>query len=184
LALTCGVHRGLDGQQDQGDDQDRPVTGVAEVPAEPGVAQSDGIDDDAGVHRRHGDEQRDAVEPADEPAELRAHRVLAVLVERAGHRIVAGQLAEHQGDQEHPGNRYPGKPDVGGSAEAEAESEQGKDADHRRQVRERDGEVSEQPEDAIQLRPVAKVLEPGVIVVEHSRLRSAGCGRVGWRRAG
>ena len=57
-------------------------------------------------------EQRDAVEPADEPAVGRADGELAVLVQRPGDRVVAGQLAEHQRDEEHPDHGDPREPDV------------------------------------------------------------------------
>ena len=160
------VQRGLDGKQAQRHDQDDHVASRVEVPAEPVAAQRDDVSNRTGVHRRHRDQQRDPVEPADEPAEPPADRVLAVLVERARHRVVAGQLAEHQRDQEHPGDRDPGQPDVGRTAGAQAEHEQGEDADHRRQVGERHREVREQPEYAVELRAVPEVRQPGVVLVQ------------------
>ena len=160
------VQRGLQREQDQRDDQEDQVISRVELPAEPEVGQGGDVGHHAGVHRRHRDEQRDPVEPADEPAEPPADRVLAVLVERARHRVVAGQLAEHQRDQEHPGDRDPGQPDVGRPAGAQAEHEQGEDADHRRQVGERHREVREQPEYAVELRAVPEVRQPCVVLVQ------------------
>ena len=90
-----------------GDPQDRPVVGRVEVPAEPVVGQARDVADDPGVDRGDGDQQRDPVEPADEPAVGRADRELAVLVERAGDGVVAGELAEHERDEEHPDDRDP-----------------------------------------------------------------------------
>ena len=148
------------------------MVGRVEIPAEPELGQGGDVGDHGHVHRRHRDEQRDPVEPADEPAEPPADRVLAVLVERARHRVVAGELAEHQRDQEHPGDRDPGQPDVGRPAGAQAEHEQGEDADHRRQVGERHREIREQPEYAVELRAVPEVRQPGVVIVQ-------GLGRLG-----
>jgi hypothetical protein len=160
------VQRGLQREQDQRDDQEDQVVGRVELPAGPELGQGGDVGHHAGVHRRHRDEQRDPVEPADEPAEPPADRVLAVLVERARHRVVAGQLAEYQRDQEHPGDRDPGQPDVGRPAGAQAGHEQGEDADHRRQVGERDREVREQPEHAVELRTVPEVRQPCVVLVQ------------------
>ena len=163
------VHRRLDEQQDERDHQDHGVAGRVQVPVEPVLQQRRGVADHADVHGRDRDEQRDAVEPAHEPAVAPADVVLAVLVQRARDRVVAGQLAEDQGDEQHARHRDPGRPHVAGAAGADAEQEQRVDADHRRQVRERDREVREQPEHAAQLRPVAEALQPCVIAVSGSR---------------
>ena len=63
------------------------------------------------------------------------------------------------------------EPDVGRPAGGDAEDEQRVDADHRREVRERDGEVREQAEHAVELRLVAEALEPGVVALDADRCR-------------
>jgi hypothetical protein len=85
------------------------------------------------------------------------------LVQRPGDRIVARELAEHERDEEHPDHRDEQQPEVGRTARADAEHEQRVDADHRRQVGERDREVREQPEHAVELRPVAEAGQPRVV---------------------
>ena len=140
------------------------MLGRVEVPAEPVVRERSDVADDAGVNRRNRHEQRDAVEPADEPAEAGADGELAVLVQRSGDRIVARQLAEDERDEEHPDDRDDREPEVGRPARSHAKQEQRVDADHRRQVRERNGEVREQAEHAIELWLVAQVRKPRVIV--------------------
>ena len=152
-----------------------------EVPPEPVVRQRGEVADHAGVDRGDGDQQREPVEPADEPAVAGADGELRVLVERTRDRVVAGQLAEDQGDEQHPDDRDEVQPDVRRPAGAEAQDEQRVDADHRREVGERDREVGEQSEDPVQLRLVAQAREPGVVLVGRGRVRS---GRVGWGRFG
>jgi hypothetical protein len=76
---------------------------------------------------------------------------------------VAGQLAEDEGDEEHPDDRDPGEPDVRRATGADAKYEQRVDAHHRRQVRERDREVGEQAEHPIELGPVPQTGEPGIV---------------------
>ena len=78
-----------------------------EVPAEPVVGERRDVADDSGVDGRDGDQQREAVEPAHEPAVLRPDGELGVLVERSRHGIVARELAEDEGDEEHPDHREP-----------------------------------------------------------------------------
>ncbi len=163
------VQRRLDRQQDQRDQQDRRVVGRVQVPAEPVVRQRGDVADDAGVDGGDGDQQREAVEPADEPAVAWADGELAVLEQRAGDRVVAGELAEHERDEEHPDHGEPRQPDVRRSARAHAEHEQRVDPDHRRQIGERDGEVREQPEHAVQLRLVAQAFEPRVLALVRAR---------------
>src|SRR5262249_25013499 len=102
-------------------------------------------------------------EPADEPAEAGPDCVLAVLEERAGYRVVARELAENERDEEHADERQKSKPDVGRASGAETQHEQRVDADHRRQVRERDREVREEREDAIELWLVAQALKPRIL---------------------
>ena len=70
--------------------------------SEPVVGQRRDVADDSGVDGRDRDEQREAVEPADEPAVAWADRELAVLEERAGDGVVAGELAEDERDEQHP----------------------------------------------------------------------------------
>ncbi len=158
------VQPGLDSEQDQCDDQDRPVMERVEVPPEPVVGERRHVGDHAGVDRGDRDQQGDAVEPAHEPAVARADRELRVLVQSAGHRIVAAELAEHERHEQHPDHRDDGQPQVTGSTRAHAEQEQRVDADHRREVGEGDRKVSEQPEDAVQLRRVAEVGQPPIVV--------------------
>jgi hypothetical protein len=68
------------------------------------VGEVGDVGDDTGVHARDGDEQCDAVHPADPPPVGRADRILAVLVERACERVVAAQLTEDECHEEHPGH--------------------------------------------------------------------------------
>jgi hypothetical protein len=154
------VERRLDRQQDQHDQEDRRVVRRIPVGPEPVVGQSGDVSDDSVVDGGDGDEKRDAVEPADEPAVCGPDGELAVLVEGACDRVVARELTEDERDEEHPDERDERQPDVGRPGECDAEDEERVDAHHRRQVRERDREVREESEHAVQLRLVAEALEP------------------------
>jgi hypothetical protein len=71
------------------------------------------VRDHASVDRRDRDEQGDPVEPAHEPAVSGTRRELRVLIERAGHRIVAAQLAEDERHEQHPDHateKFPNSP--------------------------------------------------------------------------
>ena len=157
------VHRQLDRQQDERDDEDRPVARRIEVPAEPVVSQRADVADYPGVDGRDGYEQGEAVEPAHEPAVPRSDRVLAVLEERPGHGVVARELAEDERDEQHPDEGNEGQPDVRRSCDPEAEDEQRVDADHRRQIGEPNREVRKEAERAVELGLVAEALEPRIL---------------------
>ena len=144
-------------------DEDRRVVGRVEVPPEPVVGQARHVADDAGVDGRDGDQERHPVEPAHEPAEGRPDRELAVLVERAGDRVVACQLTEDERDEKHSCDGHPGEPEVRRPSRAHAEHEERVDPHHRGEVRERHREVREEAEYAVQLRLVAEALEPSIL---------------------
>ena len=155
----------LDQQEQHRDPEDREVVPGIEVPPEPVVGERGEVADDPGVDRGDGDQQCEPVEPADEPAVAGADGELRVLVQRPCHRVVAGELTEDQGDQQHPRDRDEVQPDVRRSGHAEAQREQRVDAHHRREVGERDREVGEESEDPTQLWLVAQAREPGIVVV-------------------
>jgi hypothetical protein len=128
--LRAGDVQGrLDGKQDQHHDQDRDVAGGVEVPVEPVVHERGEVDDHPGVYRSDRDQQRDPVEPAHEPAVSAADVVLAVLVQRPGDRIMAGQFAEDERNQQHAPDREPERPDVARAGDAEPDREQREDTD-------------------------------------------------------
>ena len=67
------VEEELDRDEDHGEGEDLIGIGGVEVGVEDVVEQRACVDDDAGVDRRHGDDQRPAVDPPDPPAVAGSH---------------------------------------------------------------------------------------------------------------
>jgi hypothetical protein len=99
---------------------------------------------------------------ADSTMITRADVVFAVLIERAGQRILARELAEHQRDQQHQTDDHRDRPDVAGSTAAQAQRIERVNAHHRAQIAERNGKVVEQRKNARELLAVAERAEAGV----------------------
>jgi hypothetical protein len=76
---------------------------------------------------------------------------------------VARELAEDERDEQHPDKGDEGQPDVRRPGDPETEDEQRVDPDHRGQVGERNREVREEAEHAVELGLVAQALEPRVL---------------------
>src|SRR5579871_4604443 len=111
------------------------VRGI-EMRSEADVRERRDIAHGAGIDRRDRREQREAVDPADEPAVPRADAVLPVLIECSGERILAGKLAEDERDEHHTSDDDGYRPNVAWAAGAEPERVERVDAHHRAEVAE------------------------------------------------
>ena len=102
-------------------------------------------------HRGQRDDRAHAQDPAAEKGGERPGDLLGPLVDRAGQRVLPGELGEAQRDQELAGEHGGPGPDERRAARDEAEEEQLEHAGHDRDVAEPRGERGEQPERPVQL---------------------------------
>src|SRR3954453_15874231 len=97
-------------------------------------------------HRFHRDDRSDDQQPAGHPGREGLGRLLRPLVDRAGERVLAGELGEAQRDEELAEEDDRPRPPERGTGGQEGEPEELEDAGQDRDVAEAGGEAREAPE--------------------------------------
>ena len=116
-------------------------------------------------HGGHRDDLRAQVDPAVEPRPVLAGDLLRPLVDRAGQRVVRGQLGELEGDHHLPEEDDRPEPDERPPGEQEAEVGRLEHAGQDRDVREAGGEARERAERPIELLLVAETRQVSAVVI-------------------